>query len=848
MLKLTLTSLRSRKRRFVGTFLAISLGVAFLSGTLVLGDTLTANFDRLFADANAGTDVVVRSAVNLEADNLQSGRALVPASLVDRIARLEGVADAQPNVSGYGQLIDRTGKAIGGNGPPTLAGNWIPNPTLSPYRLAEGRAPSAPHEIVVNRGAAKAGGFGVGDTVTVRTPEPLEATVVGLATFETADGFGAVTFTAFTYEAAQQRLTPKPGLVSSVLVQASPDVSQDELASRIRAELPDGIEAITGEELTRENVSDLNADFLGFFTTFLLVFSGVALLVATFSIYNTFSIIVAQRTRESALLRAVGASRRQVLGSVLAETSVVGLAAAAVGAAGGLAIAGLLKGLFDAFGFALPAGGLAVEPSAVVLSIVVGLAVTMASGLAPALTASRTAPLAALRETAVDRTGASRVRAVTGALISAAGVALVLVAVIGGGSNALGPAGIGALATLVGVVVAGPVVAGPASGLIGSPLGRLRGVIGVMARRNAMRNPRRTSGTAAALMIGVSVVTLFTVFAASLRASVDDRVTGAVTADLVVDGGRFGGGGLSPRLAAEVAALPGVESAVGLGTGVARIDGRAAELTVADPPALTGLVDLDVRAGDLDGLGATGIAVSRSLADERRWKLGHAVDVTFADGSTSPFTVAALYERADVAGNLLLSRTAWQPHAIQDIDSVVFIGFAPGLDAPAGRAAVEGVAERYGRPEVLTKAEYIESTASFVNTALSIVYVMLALAILIALMGIANTLSLSIHERRREVGLLRAVGETRTQVRSMVRWESVIIAVFGTLGGLGLGVFLGWALVQAASGRNVVTTFAAPATQLLVVLVAGALAGVVAGLRPARRAAHLDVLGAIAAV
>ncbi|MGH9224680.1 MAG: ABC transporter permease, partial [Acidimicrobiales bacterium] len=496
MFKLTLQNLRARKRRFVGTFLAIVLGVAFLSGTLVLGDTLTANFDRLFADANAGTDVVVRSSLDIRSEDLQSGRGMIDAGLVARVAAVPGVAAAEPQITGYGQLIGRDGKAIGGNGPPTVAGNWIANPELNAYRLAEGRAPVAGDEVVINRGAAETGGFSIGDVVTVRTPDPVRATIVGLSTFGGEDGFGSVTFTAFTFEAAQRYLTAGDGLrgpnavdgqVSAVLVEAQDGVTQDELAARVQAALPaDGsLEAITGAELTRENVDDLAADFLSFFKTFLLVFSGIALLVATFSIYNTFSILVAQRTRESALLRALGASRRQVLGSVLAETSVVGVVASLVGVACGLAIAGLLKGLFDAFGFALPAGGLTVRTGAVVLAVLIGVAATVVSGLLPAVRASRTAPVAALRDSAVDRSGTSAVRAVVGAVVAAAGVGVVVLALVGGGDSSLGVAGLGALLTLVGVVVVGPVVARPVAGAVGLPLARLRGVTGVMARRNA---------------------------------------------------------------------------------------------------------------------------------------------------------------------------------------------------------------------------------------------------------------------------------------------------------------------------------------------------------------------------
>ncbi len=522
------------------------------------------------------------------------------------------------------------------------------------------------------------------------------------------------------------------------------------------------------------------------------------------------------------------------------------MAAALLGAAGGLGIAGLLKGLFDAAGFSLPAGGLAIRPERMALAVTVGVLVTLAAGLAPAVKAARAAPLAALREAAVDRSAASLARAVIGLVVTALGIGLVLVAVLGGGENALGTAGMGALITLVGAVGIGPVVAAPASRVIGRPLERHRGVTGTMAGRNAARNPRRTSGTAAALMIGVTVVTLFTVFAASLKASVDARVSESVAADLVIAGGQFGGGGLSPRLAPDVDARAEVASAVGLGTGVARIDGRAGQLTIAEPAQLSRLIDLDVRAGRLDTLRPSEIAVSRSAAHERGWTIGQSVPVTFVDGVTAPFSIGALYERTDVAGEYVITRAGWAPHAVQDIDLLVLIGLEPGTPLASGQVAVEQVAARYGSPDVLTKGEYIEQATGFVNTALGLVYVMLALAVIIALMGIANTLSLSIHERRREIGLLRAVGATRSQMRSMVRWESVIIALFGAVGGLGLGAFLAWALVRAASGADFVNTFAAPVGQLAVVLVAGGLAGVAAGLRPARRAARLDILGAIA--
>lgn len=837
MFNVTIKGLRAHKRRLLGTFLAVFLGIAFLSGTLVLGDTLRANFKTLFADANAGTDALIRSASTIEADGGRGpdldGRSLVPAALADRIRSVPGVAAAEPSIQGYGQIIGANGEPVGGNGPPRLAGNWITDTELNPYKLVEGRPPAGTEEVVLNRGAAKAGGLHVGDTAVVQTPEPVTVTVVGIATFGSDDGLGRVTFTAFTLAGAEKHVTKKPGLASSIVVRAQPGVNQQLLVERTRPLVGDGMEVLTGAQVSAEASDNIGRQFLNMFTTFLTVFAGVALLVGSFSIYNTFSILVAQRSRESALLRALGAARAQIVSSVIVETVLIGLVASAAGLLGGVGIAGLLKGLFDSFGFSLPAGGLVFDAGTVVTCMVVGTLVTLVAGVFPAVRASRVAPVAALRENATEAVRVSRIRAVAGAALSAAGVAVVLGAVLGDAE--LGVAGLGAVLTMVGVVTFGPVVARPAAALVGWPLRRLRGVTGGLARQNAMRNPRRTSGTAAALMVGVGVVTLFTVFAASIRASIDDTVSRSFGGDLVVSTGSFGGGGLSPALASQIQGLPEVRTAVGLGQGVAQVDGRGRRVTIADVASLGEVLDLDVKDG---ALATSQLAVS----DSTGLTLGTSVPVRFVDGATADLTVGAVYRVGDVAGDYLLSRQAWAPHAGQDVDSQVLVGLEPGVGLAAGKAAVTAVA---GGADVMDRKEYVASTAQGVDMMLGIVYVLLFLAILIALMGIANTLSLAIHERTRELGLLRAVGQSRRQLRSMVRWESVIIALFGTAGGLVLGVFLGWALVQAASAAGS-ASFAAPAGQLAVVLVAGAVAGVLAGLGPARRAARLDVLAAIA--
>ncbi|GGW28760.1 ABC transporter permease [Streptomyces griseoloalbus] len=847
-LRLSVSSLRAHKRRFAGTFLAVFLGVAFLAGTLVMGDTLRASFDSMFGNAAAGTDAVVRSADAITTPGESQGvRQPVAADLVRTVERVPGVAAAAPDMQGAGQLVAADGEPIGGQGPPTVAGNWIADPELNPYRLAEGRAPRKSGEVVVNRGTAERGGLDIGDTTVLRTPDPVEVTIVGLATFGGEDGMAQVTFTGMTRADAEKYLTARAGEAASILVRAGPGVSQDELVDRLTPALPEGVEAVTGRQSAEENNEMISGQFLGIFTLFLLVFSGVALLVATFSIHNTFAIVVAQRTRESALLRALGASRRQVTAATLVEAGVVAVTASAAGLAGGIGIAAGLQALFPAIGFPFPEGALVIGAVSLLLPLAVGVVVCLGSALLPAVRAGRTAPLAALRETAVDTSGASRTRAVAGTGLAALAVAVTLTGVLV--SPSVWPAGTGAVLALVSFVVLGPVACSTAVRVLGGPLDRLRGVTGSLARRNALRSPKRTAATASALMIGVAVVALFTVFGASLKATMDQTVARSFAGDVAVSAPSYGAGGsgLSPRLADAVAELPEVDTAVGLGRGVAEVDGEGRALTVTDPVALRRTFDLGEVEGSLAALGTDGIAVTEQEADRLGVGPGDTTRLTFTDGEERTFTVRAVYGQSELAGDYVITRAAWAPHRTQDADTLVAVTFADGVDGETGKAAVAAVADDYGNPEVQTRDEYAQSSAAGIDMMLTLVYALLALAVLIALLGIANTLTLAIHERTRELGLLRAVGQTRSQLRAMVRWESVLVAAFGTAGGLALGAFLGWVLVEASDGASdSAFAFAMPPVQLAVVALVGLAAGVLAGLRPARRAARLDVLRAVA--
>jgi putative ABC transport system permease protein len=844
MWRTTLRSLGAHKRRLVGTCAAVLLGVAFLAGTLVLGDTMSNGFNAVFTEANAGTDAVVRSADEVGDDVDFAERGLVDRSLAGDIAALDGVETVAPRIEGTARIVGADGDPLGGNGPPTVGGNWIADDALNPYDVADGRAPAQPGEVVIDRAAAEEGDLAVGDTTTVRTPDPIPVTIVGLVTFGDADSQGPVTYAGFSDEQASDLFLPADDQASSIAVAAEPGVSQEALVEAIDAVLPRGVEALTGAELTAEMEDAIQADFLGFFETFLLVFAGIALVVATFSIYNTFSILVAQRTRESALLRALGASRGQVLRSVTVEALAVGVVASIGGIAVGLGLASGLLALMGALGMAMPASSLVLSAGTIGVALAVGVVVTLLASLVPAVRAARTAPLAAIRAVAVDGSAASWPRALAGAVVTAAGLSVVVAGALGG---EVPQAGLGALVTLVGVVMLGPIVARPAAGVLGAPLAARPGMSGTLARRNAMRNPRRTASTALALLVGVSVVSLITVVGASIKQSTADTVDEQFAGDLVIVGDGFGLGGLSTDLAPAIADLPEVDVSSAAGNAPMRIDGDDAIATTYDPATLDRVLDLGVTAGSLADVGTGQIAVSADYAtDHGGLALGDPVEVTYPDGASEQVTVGAVFTEEDLFGGLLVPEPAFRPHTAQPGDVVVMVTLAGGVSEAEGERAVQAVADRYGAPDVQTGAEYTDAVAGQIDQMLNVVYVLLAFAIVIALMGIANTLALSIHERTRELGLLRAVGQTRRQLRSMVRGEAVTVALFGTVGGVGLGMFLGWAMVEALADEGF-TSFALPATSLAAVVVVGALAGVLAAVRPARRAARLDVLDAIAA-
>ncbi len=845
MFRTAFRNLVAHKLRLLTTGLAVTLGVAFMAGTLVLTDTIQRTFDNLFSDALANTDAVVRAQSSFDdPQGFGDVRGRIDASLLDAVAGVDGVAQAQGDTWGFAQVVDKDGDPIGGSaaGPPSVGTDW-PEGRLNTWTLAAGRPPETDDEVVLDKGTADDGGYTVGDRATILLRgAPRQMTVTGVAKFAGADSPGGANFAMFSTEAAQ-RLVGEPGKFDSISVAADDGVSQDELVSRIDRVLPGGVEAITGKTATDEN-QDAIKQGLSFFNQFMLVFAAIALLVGGFIIFNTFFITVAQRTRENALLRAIGASRKQVLAAVLVEALGVGIVASAIGLALGIPLAAALKGLLSAFGFDLPAGGVVLKPATAIISFSAGVIVTMLSALSPARKAGKVPPIAAMRDVAVSSTGyGSKERVIVGSLVLGLGVAALLYGLFGDPGNPLALVGLGALLVFFGVSVLGRTVALPLSRAIGLPLPRLRGISGQMARENAMRNPKRTAATASALMIGVGLVTFITIFAASTKASFSNTVDKAFTGDLVATSGQGGTGGVSPGFTARVNDLPQIEAAGGIRSGLAEIDGSPKQLLGASPQAFE-IFDVEPVAGLPDDLDARSIAVWDNVAEDKNLSVGDRVPVVFAATGRQDMTVAMIYGENAAAGDWLLGTRAFEANYPDQTDIQVFIKAADGVSAGEAKDAVERVADDYPGVDVLDQSEYKDEQMAFVDQMLGLVYALLALAIIIALLGIGNTLALSIVERTRELGVLRAVGMTRRQLRSTIRWESVIIAIQGTVLGLAIGLFFGWALVAALESEGL-NTFAVPTLSLAVVVVLAALAGVVAAILPSRRAARLDVLRAV---
>jgi putative ABC transport system permease protein len=850
VLKLTLRGLLAHKVRLVATAVAVLLGVAFMSGTQVLTGSVSASFDKVFADVYARIDTVVRSTTEVSTP-FGDERAKVDASLVPAVAAVDGVVAAEGQVVGQIRVLDKRGEPlVSSNGPPNFALNWLESPDLNGWTV-DGSPPRGPDDIVLDAKSAKDGGFALGEAVQVALPSGTRSfTLTGIARFGKLETWGGVQAALFATPTVQD-IVQEPGKFDWISVAGAEGLAQQALTDRVGAVLPVETEAITGTAFTEESQSTFQK-LISVFNTFLLTFALIALFVGSFIIYNTFSIIVAQRTRELALLRAIGASRRQVLGSVLLEATAVGVVASLLGVGLGILLAMGLNALLREIGFAGPDTPIVVPLSAVLSSVLVGTSITLASAIFPARKAATVAPVAAMRDVAVDTSGSSRLRLVTGVLIVLLGGLCLYGGLFTDLDNDLQLIGAGAVSVFIGFAVVGPVTAPLLSRFLGSPLPRLSGITGRLARENASRSPRRTASTASALMIGVGLVVFIAVVADSLKASTTDAIDASVQGQYVVSTEGFGPTALPPTIGRQIRERPEVEVAATIRGGFGTVDGDAQVVLAVEPQDFVQVIELTDVQGSFEGLSGHGVAITEEQADERGLGIGSTVAATFLSGGSTELVVQSIYDTQFPLGGAgwLITQELYDQQfpPQQHTDQAVYVKLDDRSEAgiAAARPALDAIVSAAPGAELQDLTEFKQTQTDQANQFLIIVYVLLALALFIAIIGVINTLLLSVYERTRELGLLRAVGMSRRQVRASVRWESVIISLIGTLTGLGIGLVFGWALVQALEDDGV-SALSIPTGQLVIMVLVAALAGVGAALYPAFRAGRLNVLAAISA-
>ena len=848
MFRLALRSLAAKKFRLLATALAIVIGVGFTVGTLILADTVERSTDLVVDDITAGVDAIVRGPQPVDAgDMAPSERAPIDDSTVAVVAAVDGVAAAAAHYEGYAEVIGSSGKVL--DLTQSVGLNWIGDEELSSFALTAGRAPTADRDVVLGGLAAREAGVAVGDDVDLITAAGTETfRVVGTAEMDGGTDLGGTAFVFFTDAAASGRLTPA-GTASSVLVRAERGVAESTITERIAHSLTgadaagvdlDGVEVLSGADRRAEQKDQIGG-MIDLFRQVLLVFAGVALFVGSFTIANTFTITVAQRTRELALVRAVGASRRQVFGLVLLEAVVLGVIASAAGIGAGIATASGLLVVLRGAGMEIPSGDLVIGSSTLATGLVTGLAVTMLAAVSSARRAAAVAPMAAMREGVDDVGTSSRRRAITGGVLATVAVLAVASGLSTGSSSSVG---LGGLAAFTAVLALGPVMISPVMAVIGWPLRRIGGVAGRMAAANAVRNPKRSAASAAALVVGVMLVSGASMFAATAKSTIRGDMEQLVVADRVVRAAGMRSGLPSPVTLAATE----VDGAhvVPMRDAYAAVGGSVQYVSGVDLGALDGVLEIDVVDGALPGspIGDRPndrdlAAVSRVLADEQGWMVGDVVDVQFGSGATAAVTVAATYEPVTQLADVLLPYDAVVAGTVAALDTRILVS---GSDAVL--AEVELALQSSPTAIVETVSEYAASQAGALDMVLSIVLGFLGLAVVIAVLGIGTTIALSVRERTREIGVLRSIGMSRRQVRHTVRFEAVSIAVLGAVLGSALGLGITWALLRTLDDEGFATPVL-PAGTLVGVAVGAGLAGVLAAAVPARRAARMAVLDAV---
>jgi len=847
MIAATMKSLLSRKLRLLLSGLAVVLGVMAVSGALVVTDSLGRSFDTLFDTVFAELDVQVTGPRYVD-EGARGGEAVtepVPGALVDEVSAVPGVREAAGNVFVDGaRVVGKDGKVIGSRGPPRFGVSW--RGEVDMVELRAGHGPTKADEIAVNAGLAKAAGFHLGDRVEVLTLEPKQAfTLVGIFGYSgERDSFGGETRVAFTPAVAQRLMLGEEGVFSELIVRADDGVSQAVLRDRVAAAIGSHYTVRTGEQVADDQAAGL-ATVLDILRNVLLGFAGVALLVGSFLILNTFSILIAQRTSELALFRALGASRRQLIAAVLLEAAIIGVVASTLGLFAGAGLGALLKRLIESVGNSnLPGSGVSLPLVAVVASYGVGLLVTVAAALVPALRASRIAPVAAMRAASAAEQPLT-VLSLAGAVLAAGGVAAVGTALlrdVGDGRLAVLLGGV--LAVFVGVAMLTPLVTRPVVGLLGRVLAW--SVPGELGRRNSARNPRRTATTAAALMIGMALVTGVSVLAGSLKASIEDLVQRDLGADLVIAGESDGRGvaTFDPRVVDEAAGLAGVDQAVAVYADMAQQGTAAVPVMAGDVEALTDVLRLQRVGGELRTLRAGEVVVDSAFAGELSLSVGDRLELATVRGGQRSYTVVGIHEPTQLVSGPVLSVEDARAGFSTPQAALGYVTVDPGADVSAVKASVARLLESQPEASVEDRTGFVAQQSAQVDLITVMLYGLLGLALVIAVLGIVNTLALSVLERIRELGLVRAVGMRRGQVAGMVAVESVVISVFGALLGLLVGAALGSAVVRAFESD--IPVLSIPWATLAGFVAIAALAGVAAALLPAIRAARVDVLKAIA--
>ncbi|MFF5146241.1 ABC transporter permease [Streptomyces sp. NPDC013157] len=841
MFRTALRNVLAHKARLLMTVLAVMLGVAFVSGTLVFTNTISDAYQNSSAKGFKGVDVAVTAKYQDSKGDKVGKTPDLTQAVLDKAAKVPGAASATGVVSGFTAIADKDGKLIGG-GWQSEGGNYWGTKDAR-YPLVSGHAPSGKDEVLIDSRTAERAGYKVGDTVRISVDGPvLTPTVAGI--FTTDDGNVAAGGSLALFDTATaQQLFGKKGAYDEIDVTAKSGTGQAALKSQLDAALPKKlVETTTGQKLADDQAEQISSSMSGL-RSGLLVFAGIALFVGTFIIANTFTMLVAQRTKELALLRAVGASRRQVTRSVLIEAFVVGAVAGVTGLVAGIGIGAGLRSLLGSFGATVPDGPLVVSPGTVAAALAVGIVITMLAAWLPGRRAAKIPPVAAMSALHAAPTTKSLVlRNTIGALFSAAGVAVILAATTMSGSDGQAPMGFGAVLLIIGVFVLTPLLSRPLIAAA-APLLRGFGVAGKLARQNSVRNPRRTAATASALMIGLTLITGMTVMAGSLQKSIDKMASSAIRADYIVS--MANGNALSPDVAKKVAATDGVTASSPLSNAASRIDGETEFLTGVDGSAIGKLTDLTVDSGAFK-VGGSDVAVDDDTATSHGWKAGSVFTVHYEDGKSQRLTVAGVYEGNQVIRGIMLDSATLTPHETDPADMQVMVKTADGASS-AAKDRLEKALGSNPAIKVQDKQDLSDSIAQAFTLILNMVYGLLAMAVIVAVLGVINTLAMSVFERSQEIGMLRAIGLDRKAVKRMVRLESLVISLFGGVLGLGLGVFFGWAAGQLVGSRMPTYELVLPWARMAVFLLLAGTVGVLAALWPARRAAKLNVLAAIKA-